>query len=126
MDKDAKKRLKDLKKEAEQTKKDYEHYQRMRDSGAYKLKNLYYEDKDGNTVRDPGKVGGYIRNQESMARAKDAATYAQYKRNLRMAEEEKARLKEYRAECRKAARKEFVDSIADKGMSIINKLFKRK
>jgi hypothetical protein len=61
-----------------------------------------------------------------MARAKDAAAYAQYKRNLRMAEKEKARLKEYRAECRKAARKEFVDSIADKGMSIINKLFKRK
>ena len=126
MSKDGKQRLKDLKNEAKKTKKDYERYQKLRDSGAYKLKNLYYEDKDGNDVRDPGKVGGYIRNQESMARAKDAAAYAQYKRNLRMAEEEKARLKEYRAECRKSARKEFVDSVADKGMSIINKLFKRK
>ena len=126
MSKDGKQRLKDLKNEAAQTKKDYEKYQKLRDQGAYKLKNLVYKDKDGNTVRDPGMVGGHIRSQESEARAKDAATYAQYKRNLRMAEEEKARLKEYRAKCRKAARKEFVDSVADKGMSIINKLFKRK
>lgn len=128
MDKDAKKRLKDLKKEAKKAAKEVEKTRNDKSLHNPEKKIIngkeYYKTEKGDYL-SAGKYGEYVRSQEQAANSASAKVYANYSRQLRLAEKEKEELKKYRAECQKAARKEFVDSIADKGMSIINKLFKR-
>lgn len=116
MDSDAKKRLAQLKIEAEKAEKEAQKYNTNNLHGKHKGNDYqlvlvnkrgktYYKTKSGKKVEDPAAYRRELQKEEYAAKEKAVRLSTQYKRNLRLAEEEYEQLKQQRKDDRKEDRK---------------------
>lgn len=136
--KEGHKRIKDLKKESKQTRKELEKVTNndklhnptpvyksktvKTDNGVKRVQEAYYITDDGKKL-NATEYGRYVRAKESEARKKDAMTYANYRRQQKLADQEKAEFKAYKEAVKNSSKKVYSGIKANKGFAIIKKLF---